>query len=118
MAHINILIDNYNVSIGDTPTEHNFTQHFIDKLEKDGALTEIESVGFGKNIFDNIFSTEDRRKLIDGHLQALSPTDLLIINILICAINAVLFYKDNILATKTVSQKNNISPKLNSFHSN
>ncbi|MCI4626825.1 MAG: CHAT domain-containing protein, partial [Candidatus Magnetoovum sp. WYHC-5] len=81
MVHINILIDNCNVSIGDTPTKHNFTQHFIDKLEKDGTLTETEYVGFGKNIFDNIFSTEDRRKLIAGHLQALSPTDLLIINI-------------------------------------
>ena len=70
MQPINVYIDKSEISIdNDTRTSYKFKDYYLEKLEKEEPLSPNELMELGKSIYDNIFSTDDRRKRLEQRLK-------------------------------------------------
>jgi len=81
MQTIKIFIDKKFIRVNDDAnTEHDFSIYFNIRLQKD-ELSFEDKIKYGKNIFDNFFSTEERQNLINRSLEKLTDQDNLFLQI-------------------------------------
>ena len=65
----------------DKETAYKFSPFHLEKLAETGTLNEDELARFGLDIFNNIFSTKDRRERIRNKLNSIQENETLIITI-------------------------------------
>ncbi|MBF0566071.1 MAG: tetratricopeptide repeat protein [Nitrospirae bacterium] len=79
---IDVYIDSDGIRIDDDdPTQVKFIDHYLEKLQKGEDLEPGELRTLGKNIYDNVFSTQKRREFLDSSIEYVGNQGLLTIRI-------------------------------------